>query len=103
MTCPVCGARQKWQTVRFGRPFPCISCGENLRVPDFYTKRILIVSLSVSIVILYALGQRELTIFLLAALICLPVSVVVGSVMRHLWPPVLQLDPGQDGLRISPR
>jgi hypothetical protein len=63
----------------------------------------LIVSLGVSLLMLFALGQRELTIFLFAGLVCFPVSMVVGSVMRHLWPPVLQLDPGEDGLRISPR
>jgi hypothetical protein len=43
-------------------------------------------------------GNNHLVI---AILISLPVSVLVGSVMRHLWPPVLQVDPGENGLTMT--
>ncbi len=102
MTCPVCESSLDWRTAKFGAAFPCVSCGELLRIPDSYTKRILMMSFVVSFGMLVMGGYRELLLLVsLSALITLPVF--VGTVMRHLWPPTLALDPGDDGLSISHR
>jgi hypothetical protein len=81
---------------RFGQAFSCPSCGERLRIPDFYTKRIGIVSFVVSFVVLFLYGLRWFVLLAVAASIFLPVSFVVGTVMRHVSPPVLQLDEPND-------
>ena len=79
--------------MRFDHAFACASCGEKLRIPDFYTKRILIISFVVSFIALAVYGERWFALIGLSALVFLPVSLIVGTVMRHLFPPELQLDP----------
>lgn len=101
MTCPACGTKQLWETARFGRTFLCVSCHEELSIPDFYTKRILIASALVALLFLLAIGQRGISVLFIAALICFPVSIVVGSIIRHVWPPVLQLQSGNDNRSIT--
>jgi hypothetical protein len=97
MACPLCGTKKTWMTARFGHAFACVSCGEMLRIPDFYTKRILLVSFGVSLVPLLIYGERWFALIGLAALIFLPISLIVGTLMRHLWPPELQLDSDATG------
>jgi hypothetical protein len=69
--------------VKFGGAFACVACGEMLRIPDFCMKRILVVSFAVSLVALFIHGERWFALIGLAAFLFLPVSLIVGTVMRH--------------------
>jgi hypothetical protein len=97
----MCGAPQTWKRAQLGGPFACVSCGESLRIPDFYTKRILIASFAVSLAGAFAWLQTGfITPIVVAIVLSLPMSFFVGSIMRHVWPPVLQVDPGNSDSRL---
>lgn len=53
-----CESAQDWKNAKCGAAFSCVSCGELLRIPDSYTKRIGIISGVVSLVLLYTTGYR---------------------------------------------
>jgi hypothetical protein len=90
MNCPVCGSRQTWKTVRFNREFPCTSCEAGLRIPESYSNLGVAASTVVSLALVFGFGVRGVRLLVVAVVIWFPVSIVVGSVIRHIWPPVLE-------------
>jgi hypothetical protein len=91
MSCPFCGAQQTWNEVRFGKVFLCEECRSSLRIPRSYERLILYPTLGSSIMLAVMAATEWQTRILVALLALVPINLIIGTILRHLWPPELEL------------
>ena len=83
--CPVCGAAVFWQHTNVRRPFPCLSCGELIRVPRTFFVNQVLSAVIVASGIAFLSGLRGAAFLSVAVVLAAPVTLAIGFITPFVF------------------